>query len=202
MAKRIELDSTAVQQQLLICDRIASELAVTDKPRLAMVDTYGCQQNEADSENIRGYLSRMGYGFTDNEFEADVVVINTCAIREHAEMRVLGNVGHLTHSKKENPSQIIAVCGCMVQQPHMAEKLKKSYPIVDIVFGPHDLWRFPELLEKKMHQKKRVYAVDASDGVVYEGIPQVRTHGVKAWLSIMYGCNNFCTYCVVPYVRG
>ena len=198
--KRIELDKASIDHQLLICDRVAAKLG--DKPRLAMVDTYGCQQNEADSEHIRGYLSRMGYGFTENEHEADVVVINTCAIREHAEMRVLGNVGHLTHTKRENPNQIIAVCGCMVQQPHMAEKLKKSYPIVDIVFGPHDLWRFPELLEKKMQQKKRVYAVDASDGTVHEGIPQVRTHGVKAWLSIMYGCNNFCTYCVVPYVRG
>ena len=198
--KRIELDKASIDNQLLICDRVAAKLG--SKPRLAMVDTYGCQQNEADSEHIRGYLSRMGYGFTENEHEADVVVINTCAIREHAEMRVLGNVGHLTHTKRENPNQIIAVCGCMVQQPHMAEKLKKSYPIVDIVFGPHDLWRFPELLEKKMQQKKRVYAVEPSDGTVHEGIPQVRTHGVKAWLSIMYGCNNFCTYCVVPYVRG
>ncbi len=197
---RKELTSEVIAQQLAICDKVNAQLGNT--PRLAMVDTYGCQQNEADSENIRGYLARMGYGFTTDEHEADVVVINTCAIREHAEMRVLGNVGHLTHTKKENPNQIIAVCGCMVQQPHMAEKLKKSYPIVDIVFGPHDLWRFPELLDKKMHQKKRVYAVDANDGVVCEGIPQVRTHGVKAWLSIMYGCNNFCTYCVVPYVRG
>ena len=200
--KRVELDSAAIDEQLLICDRIAAEHANAEKPLLALVDTYGCQQNEADSENLRGYLARMGYGFTEDEHEADIMIVNTCAIREHAETRVLGNVGHMTHSKKENPNQIIAVCGCMVQQPHMAEKLKTSYPYVDLVFGPHDLWRFPELLEKKLHQKKRVYAVEPSDGIVYEGIPQVRTNGVKAWLSIMYGCNNFCTYCVVPYVRG
>ena len=200
--KRIELDPADISRQLEICRQIEALHAREDRKPLAMVDTYGCQQNEADSERLRGYLDNMGYGFTDDETLADLVVVNTCAIREHAEMRVLGNVGQLTHTKAKNPDQIIAVCGCMVQQPHMAEKLKKSYPIVDLVFGPHELWRFPELLLEQMTKKKRIFAVDDTPGVVYEGIPHRRDSQVKAWLSIMYGCNNFCSYCVVPYVRG
>lgn len=200
--KRIELDPADISRQLEICRQIEALHAREDRKPLAMVDTYGCQQNEADSERLRGYLENMGYGFTDDETRADLVVVNTCAIREHAEMRVLGNVGQLTHTKAKNPDQIIAVCGCMVQQPHMAEKLKKSYPIVDLVFGPHELWRFPELLLEQMTKKKRIFAVDDTPGVVYEGIPHRRDSQVKAWLSIMYGCNNFCSYCVVPYVRG
>ncbi|MCQ2558087.1 MAG: tRNA (N6-isopentenyl adenosine(37)-C2)-methylthiotransferase MiaB [Oscillospiraceae bacterium] len=181
-----------------IFDRVTAD----GKHPLAMVDTYGCQQNEADSEKLRGYLQKMGFGFTQDEFQADVVVVNTCAVREHAEMRVLGNVGALNHTKKNNPNQIIAVCGCMVQQEHMAEKIKKSYPVVDLVFGPHELWHFPELLQKVMTGKKRVFATEKNDGAVAEGIPLQRDGSIKAWLSIMYGCNNFCTYCVVPYVRG
>ena len=200
--ERKEIGINEIRRQEDICAQIAEGLASDGQQHLAMVDTYGCQQNEADSEKIRGYLAEMGYGFTQDEFEADVIVVNTCAVREHAEMRVLGNVGQLNHSKKQRPGQIIAVCGCMVQQEHMAEKLKKSYPVVDLVFGPHELWRFPELLQKTMTGKKRVFAVDRSDGAVAEGMPLKRDGKVKAWLSIMYGCNNFCTYCVVPYVRG
>ena len=200
--ERKEIGIDEIRRQEAICAQIAERLASDGRQHLAMVDTYGCQQNEADSEKIRGYLAEMGYGFTQNEFEADVIVVNTCAVREHAEMRVLGNVGQLNHSKKQRPGQVIAVCGCMVQQEHMAEKLKKSYPVVDLVFGPHELWRFPELLQKTMTGKKRVFAVEDSDGAVAEGMPLKRDGKVKAWLSIMYGCNNFCTYCVVPYVRG
>ena len=200
--KRQVIEDSEIRRQEEICARIFARVAAGGARPLALVDTYGCQQNEADSEMLRGYLAEMGYGFTSDEFEADVIVVNTCAVREHAEMRVLGNVGALNHTKKARPGQIIAVCGCMVQQPHMAEKLKKSYPVVDLVFGPHELWRFPELLERVMTKHKRVFAADKSDGVVAEGIPQRRDGSVKAWLSVMYGCNNFCTYCVVPYVRG
>ena len=191
-----------LDRQAAICREIASYWKAEGRTPLAFVDTYGCQQNEADSEKIRGYLAEMGYGFTQDEFEADIIVVNTCAVREHAEMRVLGNVGQLNHSKKQRPGQIIAVCGCMVQQEHMLEKIKKSYPVVDLAFGPHDLWHFPELLLKTMSGRKRVFATERTDGYVAEGMPQKRDSGVKAWLSIMYGCNNFCTYCVVPYVRG
>ena len=199
---RKEISIEKIREQEKICAEINEKLG--EKPRLAMVDTYGCQQNEADSEKIRGYLAEMGYGFTMNEFEADVIVVNTCAVREHAEMRVFGNVGQLNHAKKENPNQVICVCGCMVQQEHIAEKIRKSYPIVDLVFGPHELWRFPELLRQVMFSKKRkrVFETSPSDGSVAEGIPLKRDGSVKAWLSIMYGCNNFCTYCIVPYVRG
>ena len=200
--ERKVIDIGAIQAQQDICNQIFDKVTADGRRPLAMVDTYGCQQNEADSEKLRGYLAMMGYGFTQDEFQADVIVVNTCAVREHAEMRVLGNVGALNHSKKARPGQIIAVCGCMVQQEHMAQKLKQSYPVVDLVFGPHELWRFPELLLQVMTKHKRVFATEKNDGVVAEGIPNKRDSGVKAWLSIMYGCNNFCSYCVVPYVRG
>ena len=200
--ERKTIDISRIHEQEDICRQIFDRVTADGQRPLAMVDTYGCQQNEADSEKLRGYLSEMGYSFTQDEFQADVIVVNTCAVREHAEMRVLGNVGALNHTKKNNPNQIIAVCGCMVQQEHMAEKIKKSYPVVDLVFGPHELWRFPELLQQVMQKHKRVFATAQSDGAVAEGIPLRRDGSVKAWLSIMYGCNNFCTYCVVPYVRG
>lgn len=196
------IDPAQIQAQRDICAEIFDIVTADGRRPLALVDTYGCQQNEADSEKLRGYLTLMGYGFTQDEYQADVIVVNSCAVREHAEMRVLGNVGALNHTKKNKPEQIIAVCGCMVQQQHMAEKIKKSYPVVDLVFGPHELWRFPELLKQVMEKHKRVFAADKSDGVMAEGIPQRRDGSVKAWLSIMYGCNNFCSYCVVPYVRG
>ena len=200
--ERKVIDIQQIKAQEQICARIFEQVTDGGRRPLAMVDTYGCQQNEADSEKIRGYLAEMGYGFTQDEFQADVIVVNTCAVREHAEMRVLGNVGALNHTKKNKPEQIIAVCGCMVQQQHMAEKIKKSYPVVDLVFGPHELWRFPELLEQVMTLHKRVFATEDSSGAVAEGIPLRRDGTVKAWLSIMYGCNNFCSYCIVPYVRG
>ena len=200
--ERKVIDVAEIRRQEDICRAIAEKNAREGVTPLAMVDTYGCQQNEADSEKLRGYLAEMGCGFTEDEFAADIIVVNTCAVREHAEMRVLGNVGALNHSKKARPGQIIAVCGCMVQQEHMAQKIKMSYPVVDLVFGPHELWRFPELIKRVMDSHKRVFAADKNDGAVAEGIPVNRTDGVKAWLSIMYGCNNFCTYCIVPYVRG
>ena len=135
-----------IGEQRNICATLFDRFTENGRRPYAMVDTYGCQQNEADSEKLRGWLREMGFTFTQDEFLADVIVVNTCAVREHAEMRVLGNVGALNHTKKAKPDQIIAVCGCMVQQEHMAEKIKRSYPIVDLVFGPHELWRFPELL--------------------------------------------------------
>lgn len=195
--ERIEITSEQIDKQLEICAQIH---AMADGTRLAMVDTYGCQQNEADSEQLRGYLSAMGYGQTSDERQADIVVINTCAVREHAEMRVFGNIGALTHTKKENPDQIIVVCGCMAAETNVAEKIKKSYGIVDLVFAPSELWRFPELLKTVITQKKRVFE-PGGDATVAEGIPHLRTEGAKAWLSVMNGCNNFCTYCIVPYTR-
>ena len=167
----------------------------------AFVDTYGCQQNEADSEIIRGILMEMGYTQVFDENDADLIVINSCAVREHAEQRVLGNVGQLIHVKRKR-NCLIAVCGCMVQQPQMAEKIKKSYPHVKLVFGVHALPRFPELLYRALTGEKRVFDIEQSDGYIAEGLPVLRKDKTKAWVSIMYGCNNFCTYCIVPYVRG
>ena len=200
--QRIEIPAAELARQRDICFQIRERHEREGRAPLAFVDTYGCQQNEADSEELRGYIELMGYGFTDDENEADLIVVNTCAVRAHAEMRILGNVGALVHAKARNPRLLVAVCGCMVQQPHMAEKLKQSFRVVDLVFGPHELWRFPELYKRARDTKKRVFAVEDSDGVVAEGLPVRRSGSVKAWLSIMYGCNNFCTYCIVPYVRG
>ena len=182
--ERKVIDIGAIQAQQDICSQIFDKVTADGRRPLAMVDTYGCQQNEADSEKLRGYLAMMGYGFTQDEFQADVIVVNTCAVREHAEMRVLGNVGALNHSKKARPGQIIAVCGCMVQQEHMAQKLKQSYPVVDLVFGPHELWRFPELLLQVMTKHKRIFATEKNDGVVAEGIMVVGYFGYASlWLG-------------------
>ena len=191
-----------IAAQMDYCMKVHAMNAALGRTPLAMVDTYGCQQNEADSERLRGYLSEMGYGFTDDEHAADLVLVNTCAIREHAEQRVLGNVGALTHTKRANPNQIICLCGCMAQEPHVAQKIKASYRQVDVLFGPHALWRFPELLWRFRATGKRVFENTDEAGSIAEGIPVVRQGTVKAWVSIMYGCNNFCTYCIVPYVRG
>ncbi len=172
-------------------------------PLRAFTQTFGCQQNEADTQQIAGMLEEMGYEPVDRAEDADVIVINTCAIREHAESRALGNVGALSHLKKARPDVTICLCGCMVQQEHIPEKIKKSYPQVDLVFGTHALWRFPELLYRSLTGDKRIFDTtgDAA-GYIAEGLPVLRDGGTKAWLSIMYGCNNFCTYCIVPYVRG
>ncbi len=198
--KRVEIPEAELARQREICDKIREGLGGA-RP-VAFVDTYGCQQNEADSEALRGYIELMGFGFTEDENEAELIVVNTCAVRGHAEMRVLGNVGALVHAKARNPRLIVAVCGCMVQQPHMAEKIKKSFRVVDLCFGPHELWRFPELYERALRRRGRVFETSPCEGVVAEGLPVHRQGSVKAWLSIMYGCNNFCTYCIVPYVRG
>ncbi len=189
--------------QRAVMARLAAENAARPARPLAWVDTYGCQQNEADSERIRGMLREMGYGFTGSEAEADLIVVNTCAVRGHAELRALGNVGALSHTKRAKPEQRIVLCGCMVQQEHMREKIRKSFPYVDLVFGTNELWRFPELLERMLRPHRgRIFEARDIDGERYEGLPVLRAEGVRAWLPIMSGCNNFCSYCVVPYVRG
>lgn len=172
-----------------------------EKPK-ACVITYGCQQNVADSEKIKGMLELMGYDFTEERLEAKLIIFNTCAVREHAEDRVFGNAGSLKSYKRENPDAVIALCGCMMQQEHIANKIKQSYPFVDLVFGTHVIHRLPELLYRALTGRKRVFEIPDFDGAIAEGIPVKRDNDAKAWLPIMYGCNNFCTYCIVPYVRG
>ena len=172
------------------------------KKPLACVVTYGCQQNVADSERIKGMLSQMGYEFTNKRQEAKLVIFNTCAVREHAEDRVYGNVGALKKYKLANSDVIIALCGCMMQQKHIADRMYESFPFVDLVFGTHVVHRLPELLYKSLTRRKRVYELPDMDGVIAEGIPVKRDNDRKAFLPIMYGCNNYCSYCIVPYVRG
>ena len=170
----------------------------------AMIDGVNDHDWQADllAERIRGMLQCAGYGFTDTEEGADVIVLNTCAVREHAEQRVFGNVGALVHTKRRHPRQKIFVCGCMMGQPQVAERIKKSYPHVDGVFSTHHLWQFPELLLHVLTTGKRIFATEDSAGSIAEHIPVARTNTLKAWVSVMYGCNNFCSYCIVPYVRG
>ena len=196
------LTSGDIARQRDICAQIAEWNAARANAPLAFVDTYGCQQNEADSERLRGYLREMGYGFAEDENAADVIVINTCAVRGHAEDRVLGNVGALIHSKRRKPSQIICLCGCMMGEPGMVERVRASYRHVDLCFDPHALWKFPELLQRVITRRGRVFDTAGGDGSIAEGIPLERKGTLKAWVSVMYGCNNFCSYCIVPYVRG
>ena len=200
--KTTVITEDALQQQFAFCDKIQSFWQEKGRTPAAYVETYGCQQNEADSEKLRGFLVQSGYAITDSAEGADVVVMNTCAIREHAEQRVFGNLGALTHTKRRHPEQKIFLCGCMAGETKVSDRIKKSFPHVDGVFSTHHLWQFPEILWKILNQKKRQYYIEDEAGSIAEGIPQVRDSKLKAWVSIMYGCNNFCTYCIVPYVRG
>ncbi|MDQ5983368.1 MAG: tRNA-2-methylthio-N(6)-dimethylallyladenosine synthase [Eubacteriales bacterium SKADARSKE-1] len=168
----------------------------------ALVRTYGCQQNFSDSEKIKGVLAELGFFFTGNEADADLILFNTCAIREHAEDRVFGNVGALKNIKMKNPSLIIALCGCMMEQEHIVKKIRTSFPFVDLVFGTHSISKIPELIYKILLKKQRVFENVVDEKVISEDLPVLRENKIKASVPIMYGCDNFCSYCVVPYVRG
>lgn len=169
--------------------------------RFALVETYGCQQNVNDSQRLTGMLEQMGYKMTDEREKADVIIFNTCAVRENAEDRVFGNLGALKHLKERRPGVIIAVCGCMVQQEQIAARIKARYRHVDLIFGTHALWRFPELLMQALQHSERILDIGGS-GSIAEGLPVKHDGGSRAFVSVMYGCNNFCSYCIVPYVRG
>ena len=168
----------------------------------ACVVTYGCQQNEADSERMAGMLHESGYGIVKEPALADVIIVNTCAVREHAEERALSITGGYKHLKNARPNLKIGICGCMVSKSDMSEKIKKSYPYVDFVFGTEKLSRLPEILYRSYEKKKRIFVPNDGELAIPEGLPVVRESTFRAWVSIMYGCNNFCTYCIVPYVRG
>ena len=169
---------------------------------MAYVRTYGCQQNVADGEKIKGLLSEMGFSFAESPEDADFILFNTCAVREHAEDRVFGNVGALKNIKRRHPATIIAVCGCMTEQEHVVERFKKSYPFVNIVFGTHVIHRLPEMLYTTITDSKRVFLRGHEGEEVLEGIPTRRDGKSRAWVTVMLGCDNFCSYCIVPYVRG
>ena len=200
--KNVVLSDADMERQREFTGKIKELHAQRGKTVRALVDTFGCQQNVADSQHIMGMLEAMGCEFVTEPAEADIIVLNTCAIRDHAEKRVYGNLGALTHTKKANPEQIICLCGCMAQRPEVAEKVRQSYRHVDLVFGPQALWKFPELLWQVYTRRGRVFSVEDEHGSIAEGMPVVREGRTRAWVSIMYGCNNFCSYCIVPYVRG
>ena len=174
----------------------------TGEVKYAFVQTFGCQQNEADSEKIAGMCLSMGYEICSEPALADLIMVNTCAVREHAEQKALSIIGQYKHLKAAKPDMLIGVCGCMVTQEHRKENIKHSYPYVDFVFGTSSLHRLPELIYTKMKKGKRLYCSEEKEYLVAEGLPIYRESSYRAWVSIMYGCNNFCTYCIVPYVRG
>ena len=168
----------------------------------AFVLTFGCQQNEADSEKLAGMSESMGYVLTNTPDDADLILVNTCAIREHAEKKALSIVGQYKHLKAKKPTLMIGVCGCMVTQEHRKEEIKHRYPYVDFVFGTSSLHRLPQLMWEKQTRGKRLFCPEESAYLVAEGLPIHRNSDYRAWVSVMYGCNNFCSYCIVPYVRG
>ena len=180
--------------------------AIKAEPRLKgkryHIVTYGCQMNAHDSETIAGMLEQMGMTEAAAREDADFVLYNTCCVRENAERRALGNVGWLKELKKVKPELIVGVCGCMVQQDGMAQKLIKRYPFVDIAFGTHNLPELPGMFKKLLDSRERVVSVLDTDGMIAEGLPVKRAGGLMAYVTIMYGCDNFCSYCIVPYVRG
>lgn len=202
MSKTEFVPQEEMDRQKTYIQTIRSFWKSAQRKPLAHVITYGCQQNENDSERIRGMLFEMGYDFTEKNEEADFILFNTCAVREGAELRVLGNIGALKHLKARKPDVLIGICGCMMQQEHMVKQIKSKYKHVSIVFGTHTLHKLPEILSGALTNSQRVFQVENIVGKIAEDIPVYREGNVKAWVSVMYGCNNFCTYCIVPYVRG
>lgn len=176
---------------------------VTSEKRtpLAFLHTYGCQQNVADSERIRGLLREMGYGFTEQVQQADLILFNTCAVREHAELKVYGNVGALKSLKAARPEMLIILCGCMMQQESVQKQIREKYRHVDIVFGPSLIPQLPLMMEEALLKRHKVFSMEELPEIA-EDIPVVRGDRHKAWVTVMYGCNNYCSYCIVPYVRG
>ena len=197
--KNVFVPVSEIQKQEKYINLLSTVIASRygDCPK-AYVHTYGCQGNVADSERIKGQLRKMGYSFTETPEDADLVLFNTCAVREHAEDRVFGNVGALKPIKEKRKNMIIVLCGCMMQQQHVADRIKKSYPYVNLVFGTFAIHKLPEMMYEVVSRGKRVFETTESEGNIAEGLPVERDRGAKAWLPIMYGCNNFCSYCIVP----
>ncbi|MGL5328649.1 MAG: tRNA (N6-isopentenyl adenosine(37)-C2)-methylthiotransferase MiaB [Peptostreptococcaceae bacterium] len=204
--KQVQVPIEKIQEQDRFIEAIAEQnsryYAIHQaKPRY-LIQTFGCQMNEHDSEKLCAMLDEMGYQRGLTASECDLIIYNTCAVRENAELKVYGNLGQLKLQKRRNPNLKIAVCGCMMQQPHVVKELKRKYSHVDLVFGTHNLYKFPELLVNSMDSAKMLVDVWDVDGEVVEGLRSTRKFELKAFVNIMYGCNNFCTYCIVPYTRG
>ncbi len=197
-----EVTSLDMQKQQEMIEAMRSINEGFKEEKKYIIVTYGCQMNEHDSEKIAGMLQNMGYHETTDKKEADLIIYNTCCVRENAELKVYGNLGSLKNIKKKREDMIIAVCGCMMQQPQVVEEIKKKYRHVDLVFGTHNLHKFPELLVNAKHSDNMLVEVWENEGEIIEGVPVIRKYELKTFVNIMFGCNNFCTYCIVPYTRG
>lgn len=206
MSKREPLlvDENELIRQVEFQSKIAEiiDIEYPDVRPKVYTETWGCQMNEHDTENLLGMIDYMGYEIVDEAQEADLIIFNTCAIRENAELKVYGNLNILRKLKEKNPDLIIAVCGCMMQQTHVVEEIKNRYPFVSLVFGTHNIYKFPEMLYNYFQKHESNYDVWDIDGRIIEGLPVIRKHKIKSFVNIMYGCNNFCTYCIVPFTRG
>ena len=204
--KQVQVPIEKIEEQNRYIEAIAEKnsrfFAINKRKPKYMITTFGCQMNEHDSEKLSAMLDNMGYEPTLMTDDCDLIIYNTCAVRENAELKVYGNLGHLKLAKRKNPDLKIAVCGCMMQQPHVVKEIKSKYKHVDLVFGTHNLYKFPELLTNTMGSHSTLVDVWDVDGEVVEGLRSSRKFELKAFVNIMYGCNNFCTYCIVPYTRG
>lgn len=204
--RKPSLKEAAERKKEIIIDKngleVPSEMKQVGKNKSYFIRTYGCQGNEADSEVIAGILEFMGYKKSETVENADVILLNTCAVRENAEEKVFGEIGALKKIKTVNPDVVFGICGCMAQQEHIVDKILKSYPQVDLVFGTHNINRLPLLLKDALLNKERVVEVFSNKSEIHENLPVVRNNNLKAWVNIMYGCDKFCTYCIVPYTRG
>ncbi|MBH0229360.1 tRNA (N6-isopentenyl adenosine(37)-C2)-methylthiotransferase MiaB [Halobacillus yeomjeoni] len=181
---------------------IPEDMDQSGRGKKYMIRTYGCQMNEHDTEVMAGILEEMGYESTSNTKEADIILLNTCAIRENAENKVFGEIGHLKPLKMENPNLILGVCGCMSQEESVVNRILEKHPFIDLIFGTHNIHRLPQLVKEAMFGKEMVIDVWSKEGDIIENLPRSRKGKIKAWVNIMYGCDKFCTYCIVPYTRG
>ncbi|MGB7604412.1 MAG: tRNA (N6-isopentenyl adenosine(37)-C2)-methylthiotransferase MiaB [Lutisporaceae bacterium] len=204
--KDVQIDLSEIQRQKEIMLRLKENNSIdyqkSGKHKHYLVITFGCQQNVSDSEKLMGMLDEMGYLKTANREEADVIIINTCCVRENAELKLYGNIGAFKKLKLDNPNILLCVCGCMMEQEHAVNTIKKKYKHVDLIFGTHNLYKFPELLERSMNELYTLIDIMNTEGIIVEDMPVRREDKFKAWVTIMYGCNNFCAYCIVPHVRG
>lgn len=201
--KAVNVEEGKRQQEYLnkLKELITEKTAESGKKPTCCVTTFGCQMNAKDSEKLVGILQEAGYEIIESE-DADFVIYNTCTVRDNANQRVYGRLGQLQHQKKKNPSMKIALCGCMMQEPSVIEKIKKSYRQVDLIFGTHNIFRFAELLYRTLTSNEMVIDIWKETDKIVESLPTERKYPFKSGVNIMFGCNNFCSYCIVPYVRG
>lgn len=200
MKKKIDIPIEESIHQKQIMDKLS--VYIKGKKLKYHLSTFGCQMNAHDSEKLKGILEEIGYEATDQESDADFVIYNTCCVRENAELKVYGRLGSLKHNKKNNPNMLIALCGCMMQQDAVITKIKQTYRHVDILFGTHNLYKLAELIQTRLDTGKMVIDIWDNHKEIVEDLPSIRKFDFKASVNIMFGCNNFCTYCIVPYVRG